>query len=47
MSKTGDDSGDPGDSIMGMMKDMYADGDDEMRRVIGKAWTESREKTGK
>lgn len=29
---------------MSMMRDMYQNGDDEMRRVIGKAWTESREK---
>ena len=39
-----DEDADPSASIMNMMKDMYQNGDDEMRRVIGKAWTESREK---
>ena len=27
-----------------MMKNMYQDGDDEMKRIIAKAWTESQEK---
>lgn len=27
-----------------MMKKMYDEGDDEMKRTIAKAWTESREK---
>lgn len=40
-----DDNADPSASIMNMMKDMYQNGDDDMRRVIGKAWTESREKS--
>ena len=35
---------DPSSSIMKMMKQMYDDGDDEMKRTIAKAWTESREK---
>lgn len=35
---------DPNDSLMSMMKQMYEDGDDEMKRTIAKAWTESREK---
>ena len=35
---------DPSTSIMKMMKQMYDDGDDEMKRTISKAWTESREK---
>ena len=26
------------------MKQMYEDGDDEMKRTIAKAWTESRDK---
>lgn len=40
-----DDAGaDPGGSIMKLMKQMYDDGDEEMKRTIGKAWTESREK---
>jgi len=28
------------------MKQMYDDGDDEMKRTITKAWVESREKQG-
>jgi len=39
-----DDKKDPGDSLMTMMKQMYDEGDDEMKRTIAKAWTESREK---
>ncbi|XP_066993423.1 calcyclin-binding protein [Anabrus simplex] len=35
---------DPSASLMNMMKQMYEDGDDEMKRTIAKAWTESREK---
>jgi calcyclin binding protein len=42
-----DDSGEPGDGLMTMMKQMYEDGDDDMKRTIAKAWTESREKGGK
>jgi len=32
---------------MNMMKKMYDDGDDEMKRTIAKAWTESRDKKDK
>ena len=39
-----DDAKDPGDSLMQMMKNMYETGDDDMKRTIAKAWTESREK---
>lgn len=39
-----DEAKDPGDSLMQMMKNMYETGDDEMKRTIAKAWTESREK---
>lgn len=39
-----DESKDPGEGIMDLMKKMYDDGDDEMKRTIAKAWTESREK---
>lgn len=39
-----DDGKDPGDGIMDMMKKMYDEGDDEMKRTIAKAWTESRGK---
>lgn len=34
----------PQAGIMKMMKQMYDDGDDEMKRTIAKAWTESRDK---
>jgi len=39
-----DDKKDPGDSLMSLMKNMYETGDDDMKRTIAKAWTESREK---
>jgi hypothetical protein len=39
-----DDKKDPNDSLMDLMKNMYETGDDEMKRTIAKAWTESREK---
>lgn len=39
----GEDS-DPGASLMNLMKKMYQDGDDEMKKTIAKAWTESQEK---
>lgn len=32
---------------MNMMKKMYDEGDEEMKRTIAKAWTESREKKDK
>ena len=35
---------DPQAGIMNLMKQMYDDGDDEMKRTIAKAWTESRDK---
>ena len=41
-----DKDADPQASIMNMMKDMYANGDDDMKRTIGKAWTESQNKGG-
>ena len=41
------DSGAPEDSIMKLMKDMYNDGDDEMKKTIAKAWTEGQEKRGR
>ncbi|CAI5743002.1 unnamed protein product [Peronospora destructor] len=40
------DTTDPGAGIMDMMKNMYEEGDDEMKRTIAKAWSESRNKTG-
>jgi len=38
------EDGDPGSGLMDMMKQMYEEGDDEMKRTIAKAWTESRDK---
>ena len=35
---------DPGASLMNMMKKLYDEGDDEMKRTMKKAWHESQEK---
>ncbi|XP_012525172.1 calcyclin-binding protein [Monomorium pharaonis] len=43
MPELGEDS-DPSSSLMNLMKKMYQDGDDEMKKTIAKAWTESQEK---
>ncbi|XP_058803470.1 calcyclin-binding protein [Phymastichus coffea] len=37
------DTSDPNDSLMNLMKKMYLEGDDEMKKTIAKAWTEARE----
>jgi len=39
-----DQNDDPSAGLMDMMRQMYEDGDDDMKRTIAKAWTESREK---
>lgn len=39
-----DDSGDPSEGLMNMLKKIYSEGDDEMKRTLNKAWTESQEK---
>jgi len=41
------DDKDPNAGIMSIMKQMYQDGDDEMKRTIAKAWTESQGKKEK
>ena len=41
-----DETADPQESLMTMMKQMYEDGDDEMKRTIAKAFSESRDKQG-
>ncbi|XP_022085354.1 calcyclin-binding protein-like [Acanthaster planci] len=41
-----DKDADPSSGIMDLMKKMYDEGDDEMKRTIAKAWTESRDKQG-
>jgi len=35
---------DPSASMMNLMKNMYESGDDEMKRTIAKAWSESQNK---
>jgi len=40
------DSSDPQAGIMNMMKKMYNDGDDDMKRMIKKTWYESQQKQG-
>lgn len=39
-----EDTSDPGASIMNLMKKMYEEGDDELKRSIAKVWVESQEK---
>ncbi|KAK7580509.1 hypothetical protein V9T40_001138 [Parthenolecanium corni] len=39
-----DDDADPAAGLMSLMRQMYEDGDDEMKRTIAKAWAEGREK---
>ncbi|CAL9688713.1 unnamed protein product [Knipowitschia caucasica] len=39
-----EDNADPSDGLMTMLKKIYDDGDDEMKRTINKAWSESQEK---
>ena len=41
-----DPNTDPGTSLMKLMKNLYEEGDDEMKRTIAKAWTESQSKQG-
>lgn len=43
MPELSEDS-DPSASLMNLMKKMYQDGDDEMKKTIAKAWTESQDK---
>lgn len=42
-----DENADPSDGLMSMLKKMYSDGDDEMKRTINKAWSESQDKKAK
>lgn len=39
-----DDNSDPSEGLMNMLKKIYDEGDDEMKRTINKAWSESQEK---
>ncbi|XP_061587102.1 calcyclin-binding protein [Cololabis saira] len=38
------ENADPSDGLMTMLKKIYEDGDDDMKRTINKAWSESQEK---
>uniref|UniRef100_A0A1B6MMV3 Calcyclin-binding protein n=1 Tax=Graphocephala atropunctata TaxID=36148 RepID=A0A1B6MMV3_9HEMI len=40
------DNADPSAGLMDLMKQMYEDGDDDMKRTIAKAWTEGRNNSG-
>ncbi|XP_053368381.1 calcyclin-binding protein [Clarias gariepinus] len=42
-----DENADPGEGLMNMLKKIYSEGDDEMKRTINKAWAESQEKKAK
>ena len=42
----GGDDADPQKGLMNMMKKMYEDGDDNMKRMMNKAWEEGRDKQG-
>lgn len=39
-----DDTSDPSAGLMSMMKQMYEEGDDEMKQTIAKAWSEGQSK---
>lgn len=38
---------DPSEGLMSVLKKIYTDGDDEMKRTINKAWVESQDKKAK
>ena len=42
--KADDNNADPSAGLMNIMKQMYEEGDDDMKRTIAKAWTESSSK---
>ncbi|MED6267617.1 hypothetical protein CHARACLAT_014046 [Characodon lateralis] len=42
-----DENADPSEGLMSVLKKIYDDGDDEMKRTINKAWTESQDKKKK
>ena len=41
-----EDVADPNASIMNMMKKMYEEGDETMKKTIAEAWTKSKDKNG-
>ncbi len=42
-----DEKADPSEGLMSVLKKIYTDGDDEMKRTLNKAWVESQEKKAK
>uniref|UniRef100_A0A673GBL2 Calcyclin-binding protein n=1 Tax=Sinocyclocheilus rhinocerous TaxID=307959 RepID=A0A673GBL2_9TELE len=42
-----DENADPSEGLMSVLKKIYTDGNDEMKRTINKAWVESQEKKAK
>lgn len=40
-----DKSDDPSEGLMNVMRTMYMQGDDDMKRMIAKAWTEGQQKS--
>ena len=42
--KKGEDDKDPGAGLMNMMKELYENGDDDMKRTIAEAWTKAKDK---
>ncbi|MEQ2284301.1 hypothetical protein AMECASPLE_020159 [Ameca splendens] len=42
-----DENADPSEGLMSVLKKIYDDGDDDMKRTINKAWTESQDKKKK
>ncbi|KAJ8357644.1 hypothetical protein SKAU_G00204380 [Synaphobranchus kaupii] len=42
-----DENADPSEGLMTMLKKIYSEGDDEMKRTINKAWSESQDKKAK
>lgn len=41
------ENADPSEGLMSVLKKIYTDGDDEMKRTINKAWVESQDKKTK
>ena len=39
--KKGEEEGDPNASLMGMMKELYETGDDNVKRTIAESWSKA------
>lgn len=46
VEKEKEEDKDPGAGIMNMMKKMYDEGDDNMKRTIAEAWSKANDKKG-